>query len=53
MRISNHFSIDNEKQALVSNNLGELFMKQNKRNVVLSLISYPQKVLLKQFEFKE
>lgn len=44
IKITNHFSIDKEKKAIVANNMGELFIKQTKNGLVVSSITTPQKV---------
>lgn len=44
IKITNNFSIDKEEKTVVSNNMGELFIKQTKGGLVVSSITTPQKV---------
>jgi len=43
IKITNNFSIDKEEKTVVSNNMGELFIKQTKGGLVVSSITTPQK----------
>ncbi len=44
IKITNNFSIDKEEKTVVSNNMGELFIKPTKGGLVVSSITTPQKV---------
>jgi hypothetical protein len=53
IKITNNFSIDKEEKTVVSNNMGELFIKQTKGGLVVSSITTPQKVFCDIFRIKE